>query len=93
MLSKIALAQAKDKQLSVNFLQLIYLSPFPSEEVARILSDADKLLLVEGNATGQLGKLIRQETGIFIENKYLKYDALPFSSHQIFEKVQEVLTK
>lgn len=88
-----ALAQAKDKQLSVNFLQLIYLSPFPSEEVARILSDADKLLLVEGNATGQLGKLIRQETGIFIENKYLKYDALPFSSHQIFEKVQEVLTK
>ena len=88
-----ALERAKDKNLSVNFLQLIYLSPFPAEEVAKILHGADRLLLVEGNATGQLGKLIRQETGVFIENKYLKYDSLPFNSLDILKRVQEVLTK
>ncbi len=88
-----ALERAKDKNLTVNFLQLIYLSPFPAEEVAKILNDADRFLLVEGNATGQLGKLIRQETGVFIENKYLKYDSLPFNSLDILKRVQEVLTK
>jgi len=30
------------------------------------------------NKTGQLGKLIRQETGIEIKDKILKYDSRPF---------------
>jgi len=44
-----------------------------------------KLILVEQNKTGQLGKLIRQETGIEIKNKILKYDSRPFWSDEILK--------
>lgn len=88
-----ALKIAEENQLSVNYLQILYISPFPSEKVRHILENASKTLLVEGNATGQLGHLIRSETGLECSNRYLKYDSLPFTPLGIFEKIQEVLSK
>lgn len=88
-----ALKMTNENQLAVNYLQLLYLSPFPTDNVRHILDTASKTLLIEGNATGQLGQLIRSETGIELTERYLKYDSLPFTPLGIFEKIQEVLSK
>ncbi|OIO16295.1 2-oxoacid:ferredoxin oxidoreductase subunit alpha [Candidatus Kuenenbacteria bacterium CG11_big_fil_rev_8_21_14_0_20_37_9] len=76
------------KKKSVNFLHIVYLWPFQSKRVKAVLSGARNILLVENNKTGQLGELIRQETGIEIKNKFLKYDGRPFFREEIINKIE-----
>lgn len=49
------------------------------------LTRAEKIIIVENNATGQFAKLIKLETGINIELKCLKYDGMPFSVEKLKE--------
>jgi 2-oxoglutarate ferredoxin oxidoreductase subunit alpha len=62
-----------------------------TEAAKNYLSNAKKTLILEGNATGQLRDIIREKTGVFIENTYLKYDARPFYFQQIYQRVVEEL--
>ena len=88
-----ALKSAKLAGTTVNFLQVRYISPFPTKAVEEILSQSKRTLLVEGNATGQLGDLIRVNTGIHLKERYLKYDGKPFTPSGIWQRIQEVLVK
>lgn len=54
----------------------------------KYLEKAEKLIIIENNATGQFGKLIKLYTGVEIENKILKYNGLPFSVEEIMEKIK-----
>ncbi len=77
----------EENNLKVNFLHLNYVWPFPSQRVRAVLGRAKKILLVENNKTGQLGELIRQEAGIEIKNKLLKYDGRPFFREEIMQAI------
>jgi len=55
------------------------------------LEGAKNILLVENNKTGQLGDLIRQETGIEIKNKFLKYDGRPFFREEVVEEINKYI--
>jgi len=77
-------------QKPLKFLQVLYLSPFPTDEVARHLKAADKSLVVEGNLTGQLRSLIREHTGYRIENAELKNDGRPFDPVLLARRFKEV---
>ncbi|MEM7827053.1 MAG: 2-oxoacid:acceptor oxidoreductase subunit alpha [Candidatus Aenigmatarchaeota archaeon] len=70
------------------FMQISYIMPFPSKEVKREIDSSEKVILVENNATGLLGQIIAEQVGIFIESKILKYDARPFTSHEIIDKIK-----
>ena len=59
------------------FLQVLYLKPL-SDEIKNEIEKAKKVVIVENNLTGQLGRLIREKTGIKIESRILKYDSRPF---------------
>jgi len=67
------------KGLDVKFLQVIYLKPL-SRKIKKEMETAKNLILVENNQTGQLGRLLREATGISIKekNRILKYDGRPF---------------
>ncbi|MBN2269433.1 MAG: hypothetical protein JXN61_02400, partial [Sedimentisphaerales bacterium] len=56
-----------------------------------LLGRADKLILIEGNATGQFGKLIKLATGIDIESRMLKYNGLSFTVEEIVEDLRGFL--
>ncbi len=71
------------------FLQISYLSPFPSQQVMAELKKAKEVVLVENNVTGLLGQIIREQTGVAIDKKILKYDARPFTPEDIIQKVKE----
>ena len=62
--------------------RLVHLSeiwPFPREAVTQALKGAKKTIVMEGNAVGQLGRLLRRETGIAVDHLILRYDGLPFT--------------
>jgi 2-oxoglutarate ferredoxin oxidoreductase subunit alpha len=69
--------------VSVNFLQIRLLEPFPTKEVDAILRQAKRRVLIENNYSGQLGGLIREKTGIEITEKFLKYDGRPVHPEEI----------
>jgi 2-oxoglutarate ferredoxin oxidoreductase subunit alpha len=74
-----------------NFLQIRYMSPFPTELVTEHLSKAKKKVLVENNYSGQLGALIREHTGIAMDYKILKYNGRPFSQNEVYEGVKDAI--
>jgi 2-oxoglutarate ferredoxin oxidoreductase subunit alpha len=78
------------KKFKVNHLHLNWLSPLPTEAVGRILDQANKTLVVENNHDAQIAGWIRQETGIEIENRLLKYDGRPFYPEEIVKKVKDI---
>lgn len=53
--------------------------PFPAAAIAELLPRYDVALTVENNATGQLARLIRRETGVEIDGTISRYDGLPFT--------------
>jgi 2-oxoglutarate ferredoxin oxidoreductase subunit alpha len=47
------------------------------------LESARQVVSIEGNACGQLARLIRRETGFHIDKKVLRYDGLPLTPESI----------
>ncbi len=80
-----------EEGLKVRAVRVIYLWPFPSEEIVAELRGAGRIIAVEQNATGQLAKLLRMETGIQVDHRVLRYDGRPFTPEDILEGVMEVM--
>ena len=74
-----------------NFLQIRYMSPFPTELVTKYLSNSNRKVLVEGNYSGQLGAIIREQTGVVMDYKVLKYNGRSFSQNEVYEGVKEAI--
>ncbi len=75
------------------FLQVLYLTPLSDEikeEIEKIEKEKGKIILIEQNVTGQLGRLIREKTGISIKNRILKYDGRPFLCDELKEEILKI---
>jgi 2-oxoglutarate ferredoxin oxidoreductase subunit alpha len=71
-----------------NMLHFTALHPFPpTGEVA--LRQAERLIAVEGNVTGQLEMLIRARTGLSMDGSIRKYDGRAFSPEYIVAHLDE----
>jgi len=79
------------RNVATNLLQFRTVYPLHVEVVERELDRAHATLLVEANYSGQLGRLIRAETGRSIPNRLLKYDGEPFYPYEVVGKALEVL--
>jgi len=86
--TKGAIIDSLKKLKGFRFLQIIYLEPFPWLQVEREIKKAKRVFLVENNATGLLGKVIREQTGILIKRKILKYNGRPFYPSEIIKKIK-----
>ena len=73
------------KDLDVEFLQILYIEPFP--DIKKQL-EGKNLILIENNSTGSLGDLISEKTGIFIDNKILRYDGRPFLADELKKEIE-----
>jgi len=71
----------------VSFLYFNQVYPV-SSTITKYLNKAKNIIIVENNATSQLGKLIKLKTGLEIEKKILKYDGHPFSVEGLVEKIK-----
>ena len=85
-----AMAVLAEQGKKVNYLQVRLMKPFPVDDIAGYLAKAKRLVLVEENYSGQLGSLIREQTGVKIEQRILKYDGRPFSEDELVRELSHV---
>ena len=72
--------------------QVVYfpqLWPFPNKQVLQFTSQAKRVVTVEMNATGQLGRLLRTETGFQPDLAVLKYDGRPMNANYVLNQLEE----
>ncbi len=72
---------------SVSMLHLSELWPFPAKAVTDAVGRARNSYVIENNATGQLARLIKAETGYGVSGRILKFDGRPFTPAYIAEAV------
>lgn len=65
------------------------LYPLPTKQLKKYAAKAKKLANVEQNFTGQLARLIRQETGIFMTDSILNYNGRQLDSYTIWSRVKK----
>ena len=86
-----ALRMLGARGVKARFVQVVYMEPFPTEELRGLLKGGGETVLFETNMTAQLDKLIRLNTGFAFEHVVLKYDGRPFSPGEICARVEEVI--
>ena len=79
----------RKENTSLNMLHLNELWPFPARAVADAINKARHSYVIENNATGQLARLIKAETGYDVSGRILKFDGRPFTSAYIAEAVRK----
>lgn len=85
-----ALGWLEAEGISVNALQVTCLSPFPAEEVRSFIESAERTLVIEGNATGQLEGLIREQCLVQVDERLRRYDGRPISPESVYATVREL---
>lgn len=83
--------KAQSSKLSIGYLHFTYLWPLKTKLFATLAKTAKKIILIEGNYQGQLGILLRQQCGIEITTKILKYDGRPFFYDELLGAINSKL--
>ncbi len=84
-----AAAELRRRGGRVGTLHFSQVWPLAEETFLHALGAAARVIAVEGNATGQLARVIRGETGFEITEKILRYDGLPLTPEYILRALGE----
>ncbi|HBB54172.1 TPA: hypothetical protein DCZ79_01595 [Candidatus Nomurabacteria bacterium] len=88
--TKGAILDALPKIKNFRFLQISYLKPLPAEIISREIKKSKKVILVENGVKGSLADVIKQETGLTVKYKILKYDGRPFTPEFLIDKLKKI---
>ncbi len=86
-----AMDKLKAEGINVKFVQLRLMHPFPSELVNKMLAGARTLIGIEMNYSGQLGLLLRQNTGRDYDYRVVKYNGRPMSLDEVYNAVKRII--
>jgi len=86
-----AMKLLEEDGITVNYLQILYLLPFPTTRTEEILGGSTKTMAIENNKTSQLSSLIREYLLKDVDHKILKYDGRPFNPGYLAQRIREVL--
>jgi 2-oxoglutarate ferredoxin oxidoreductase subunit alpha len=85
-----AMEWLKADGLSVNFLQVRLIHPFPTEYVKGVLSRAEKIVNIEMNFTAQFAGVLRENTLIASHYNVVKYNGRPMSCEEIYDAIRDI---
>ncbi len=83
-------ALKEEDGISVNFLQIRLMSPFPTKEVKEALSRSKRLVDIEMNYSGQFAGLLREMTGISADYHVVKYNGRPMSFEEVYDSLKQI---
>ena len=86
-----AMERLAEEGTHVNYVQVRLMRPFPVTALGETLKKAKRLVLVENNYSGQLGQVIREQTGVHITDRILKFDGRPFSEDEVVAALRRML--
>lgn len=69
------------------YLQIKTVWPI-DKEIGKIIDGFETKILIENNATGQLGQLLKSQMNIEFDKKILKYDGRPFFPEELREELK-----
>lgn len=78
-------AMEKADKPRVSFLHVKQVYPL-GEDVKGFIEKAEKVIVVENNATGQFADILTKETGREVDERILQYDGTPFSVERLTEE-------
>lgn len=78
-----AMKLLKEAGIDTSYIHFTHLYPMDEQKITPFFQENKRYILIENNSQAQLGKLIRQETGIELKEKVLKYDGRPFYPEEI----------
>ena len=82
-----AAAVLRESGTSCAVLHFSQVYPLVPARFLPLLEKSPRAVMVEGNSTGQLARLIRQETGFVFAHQILRYDGLPFTARYILDRL------
>ena len=75
--------------LNISYLHYEYIYPLKTKFFKQLIKEDRRVVLIENNQFGELGKLITQETGYGFKEKILKFDGRPIFIEDILEFLQK----
>ncbi|MFA5986354.1 MAG: 2-oxoacid:acceptor oxidoreductase subunit alpha [Parcubacteria group bacterium] len=83
-----AVSEAGNQDMTVvHFVQLF---PLDKKKIKKIFAKAEKVIVVENNATGQFAHLLTQECDIAIDKTILKWNGEPFNVEELVEQIKKM---
>lgn len=82
-----AAEKLRNDSARVSILHFAQVWPLVPDQFLRYLESAGEVVCVEGNAYGQLARLIRRETGFGVHRRVLRYDGLPITPEYIVRQL------
>jgi 2-oxoglutarate ferredoxin oxidoreductase subunit alpha len=80
------------EQLPATYGMFKMIKPMPIKQLEELCAKYNKILVIEGNATGQLAAIIKSEVGFHRKiESLLKYDGTPFKYEEIHNKIKELI--
>ncbi len=86
-----AIDMLKKEGISIGFVQIKLLHPFPGDYVKSLLSNAKTIIDVEANHSGQLGKLFKQNVQRDIDYFILKYTGRAMTSTEVYDSLKKII--
>ncbi|MDD4952896.1 MAG: 2-oxoacid:acceptor oxidoreductase subunit alpha [Desulfovibrionaceae bacterium] len=72
-------------------LHFAQLWPLKEDQFMPLIESARSVVCVEGNATGQLARLLRRETGFEVHGRVLRFDGLPMTAAYVLRGLESIL--
>jgi 2-oxoglutarate ferredoxin oxidoreductase subunit alpha len=86
-----SMSKLADEGFSLGFLQVRMLHPLPIEYVSNVLRNAEKIITVENNFSGQLAEMIKEKTGISANFRVLKYNGRPMTTSEVYVALKDII--
>jgi 2-oxoglutarate ferredoxin oxidoreductase subunit alpha len=85
------LEKLSEEGFSLGFIQVRMVHPLPTEYLMNVLRNAQKIIDVEMNYSGQLGGIIREKTGILMDFYVLKWNGRPMTTTEVYDALKLIL--
>ena len=87
-----ALNMLREEGLTLGFLQVRMIAPFPTDHVRKALAGKKRVIDIEDNYLGQLGEVVKEKTGVAPNFHILKYTGRPMTTTEVYDALKLILT-
>ena len=77
--------------ISANYLHVTYISPLPVATITKVMESAKKTVCIENNMTGIFAGVVKEQNGMDMDHKMLKFDGRPFAPEDIAAGIKFIL--
>ncbi|MDH3490014.1 MAG: 2-oxoacid:ferredoxin oxidoreductase subunit alpha [Nitrosopumilus sp.] len=86
-----AIDMLKKEGISIGYIQLKLIHPFPAYYVSTLLKDTKTIIDIEANHSGQLGKIFKQNVQRDIDYFILKYSGRAMTSTEVYDSLKKII--